>query len=485
MNIVKSDFAPRRRADPQQLGPGPTDLSLADAARAMTAGALDARTLVQATLTRLEQTESHIHAYLRHDADAALAAAEASDKRRKAGAARGPLDGVPFAVKDNMDALGFATTAASRVPQPPVTADSAIVARLRAAGAILIGKANTWEYGTGNSAVSFDLPTPPARNPWNPAHYTGGSSSGSAAAVAAGSASFSIGTDSGGSVRLPAAGCGIVGLKPTFGRISRAGIMPNCWSFDTPGPMTWTVEDAAIVYDAIAGHDAADPVSLTTDFIRTAAGLNQSIAGLRVGLIGALDDHAPSSPEISGALAKAADMLRALGATVQPLKMPLPPSRYREVATPINWSESFSIHESDYLMHRDLMGAALREKLETGMYMRAADYLAALRERRRLVIATDALFGTVDLLLLPMTPFAAPQITDDARVRAFTTASAGSPFSLTGHPALSLPVGAAPDGLPLAVQLAAGFHQEHLLLRAAHQLEQTMLQNEGKGSTHV
>ncbi|GAB3086173.1 amidase [Bordetella muralis] len=438
----------------------------------LSSGQLRATDLLQSVLARIDEVDGVIYSYLRHDREAALAAAEAAAVRASQGRRIGPLDGIPFAVKDNIYTNGLATTGGSRVPQRHDPAlHATLVARLQSAGAVLVGKLNTWEYGTGTGAVHFDLETPPARNPWDPRHFTGGSSSGSGAAVAAGTACFAIGTDTGGSVRLPAAACGVVGLKPTFGRISRHGVMPNCWSFDGPGPLTLTVEDACLVYETIAGHDAADPSSLACGVQPLLPALNDGVAGLRVGVVRRLDPADSVEPAIDEALNQACSVLRDEGAQVRDIQLPLAPADFRAIALPINRSESFSIHEQDYLEHRSLMGRALREKLEIGMYIRAADYLAALRQRRELVARMDALFSDVDVLLLPMTDRAAPALTDEQAVIDFTARSAGSPFSLTGHPAVSVPAGFNPGGLPLAVQLAAGFLQEARLMRTARVLE--------------
>lgn len=450
----------------------PVSLSVAEASRAIASGELSPEALLEAIFARIDAIDGTIHSYLSQDREGARADAAAAGRRARQGCRVGPLDGIPFAVKDNIYTANLTTTAASRVPsRHDPSLQATLVTRLQQAGAVLVGKLNTWEYGTGTGAVHFDLDAPPARNPWNPGYFTGGSSSGAGAAVAGGTAMFAVGTDTGGSVRLPAAACGVVGFKPTHGRISRHGVMPNCPSFDTPGPLALTVEDAALAYLAMSGHDALDAATLACDADDVLGTLRAGVAGLRVGVVRALGPQAPVQPAIAEAIERTCEVLRGQGAQVRDVELPLAPVEYRAVAAPVNRAESFKIHARDFHEHADKMGRALREKLEVGMRMEAAEYQAALRARRKLVAETDAVFDGVDVLLLPMTDRVAPALSDTEAVIRFTTASAGSLFSLTGNPALSLPAGFDPQGLPVAVQLAAGFLQEAMLLRVAHALE--------------
>lgn len=455
----------------------PSLLGVQEASNLIDAGVLTPIEIMNDTFARIDAIEDTIHAYLRMDREGAFQLAREATNRALTGQRLGPLDGIPFAVKDNIYTSNMETTAGSRVPQkhsPEINAT--IVSLLQQAGAILIGKLNTWEYGTGTGAVYDDLPFPIARNPWNPAYYTGGSSSGSGAAVAAGTAMFTIGTDTGGSIRLPAAGCGVVGFKPTFGHISRYGIMPNCWSFDTPGPLTVSVEDSHLIYKTLAQKDDKDSSCLPPSKEALEFDLLEDIGHLKVGIVTNLDsEKEPPQTEILEALQQAEDILCSLGVTVKKIEIPLSPSEYRNIAVPINRSESFSIHEQDFLQYRHLMGKSLRTKLEVGMYIRASDYIAALRQRNLLVHKTNKLFDEVDVVLLPITYETAPRLDDAQAVIRFTTGSVGSPFSLTGHPALSLPIAFTKDNnIPVSIQMAAGFNQEKSLLSCAHNIEKAL-----------
>ncbi len=446
-------------------------LSVAEAGRLIGARALSPVDLVEAMLARIEAVDGRLNSYILVLAERARAAARVAEAEITAGGWRGPLHGIPFGIKDNYHVAGLPTTGGSRLMQgsAPQPETATIVARLERAGAILMGKLNTWEYGTGDGQIYHDLPWPVARNPWDLARFTGGSSTGAGASVAGGTALFALGSDTGGSIRLPAAACGLQGLKPTFGRNSRAACLPNCWSLDHTGALTWTVEDQAIVLGATAGYDPRDPSSATAPVPDYRKGLHEGVRGLVIGIVRDLGDGV--DPAIRDAIEDAAARLAEAGAILRDVSLPAPLAAYQAVAWTINWAESFSIHEQDVLARRALMGRALRAKMQAGFCVRAVDYLAALRERRRLALATDALVRTVDALLLPCAFHVAPSLREPETVPAFTRDTACSVFNVTGHPALSLCTGFTAHGLPLNAQLVGRYFDEATVLRVAQAYE--------------
>lgn len=447
-------------------------LTVAEAGRHIAGGALSPVALVDAFLARIEAVDSRVHSYITVTTDRARAAAQAAERELRAGRRRGPLHGIPFAVKDNYHVAGVPTTAASRlmldyVPDATATA----VARLEQAGAILLGKLNTWELGTGSGMVTDDLPFPVARNPWDTDRLTGGSSTGAAAGVAAGTAMFALGSDTGGSIRLPAAACGVAGLKPTYGRVSRAGCLPNCWSLDHNGPLAWTVEDVALVLRAIAGEDPADPTSADAAVPDYGVPLPDGVAGLVLGVVREFGaDGTALDPRQAAAFEAMAAVLRDQGATLQEVLLPASLTEYRHASRVINWGESFSIHERDFMERRHLMGESLREKMMCGFLLRAADFIAAQRQRRSLAGATDAVMRTCDALLLPGAFHLAPRLDEPGTIPAYTADNACSVFNLTGHPAISVCTGFK-DGLPLSAQVAGRWFDEAIVLRVAQAYE--------------
>ncbi|WP_084539666.1 amidase [Azorhizobium doebereinerae] len=448
-------------------------LTVSEASRLIGSGRLSPVTLVEAFLARIDALDARLHSYITVTRERALTVAQAAEREIAAGRWKGPLHGIPFAVKDNYHVAGIPTTGGSRLMLDHVPSCTATaVARLEAAGAILLGKLNTWEYGTGNGGVYHDLPFPVARNPWDLECFTGGSSTGAGASVAAGTAMFALGSDTGGSIRLPAAACGLLGFKATFGRVSRAHCLPNCWTLDHTGPLTWTVEDNAIVMQAIAGHDPDDPSSADVPTPDYRKALHAGVKGLVVGFVRDLGPEGAALDAANAqALEDAARVLEQQGAIIREVTLPAPLAHYRTVTKVINWAESYSIHERDFLERSALMGQALREKMMSGFTVRAADYLAATRLRRTLVAATDALVRSCDALLIAGAFHVAPRFDAPDTVAPFTADTATTVFNVTGHPALTVCTGYDAGGLPLNAQIVGRFFDEATVLRVAQAYE--------------
>jgi aspartyl-tRNA(Asn)/glutamyl-tRNA(Gln) amidotransferase subunit A len=447
-------------------GPLPT---LAEASRLIASGEVSPVALTEAALERAAALNDRLAAFIEITADRARAAARRAAAEISGGRRRGPLHGIPYGLKDIYDAKGLRTTAHSRLLLDNIAAEDAeTTARLESAGMVLIGKLATHEFATGGPA--FDLPFPPARNPWNPTHFTGGSSSGSGAAVAAGILPLAMGSDTGGSIRLPAAYCGTVGLKPTWGRVSRRGVVPLCYSLDTCGPLTWTVEDAALGLQVLAGHDPRDPGSADVPVPDYRAALRRGIAGLRIGYARKFSEEAGVSGEQQAALDAVAEVLRRLGAEV--IEVALPPNdRFQAVVRTISSSEAFAIHQDDLRKRPQMYARVTRERLMLGGFVTAAQYVQAQRLRRILTAQVDALFEECDALLTAVIPGPAPLLeeTDDGPWRRAQPIS--SAFNATGQPALALPCGFAANGLPLSAQFVGRAFDEATVLRVAHAYE--------------
>jgi aspartyl-tRNA(Asn)/glutamyl-tRNA(Gln) amidotransferase subunit A len=429
--------------------------------------------ITRACLDKIRQQNASLHAFITVDEDGAMAAARRAEVALMAGHAVGPLHGIPYAVKDNYLTKTLLTTYGSRLyldHRPDF--DATLVERMNAAGAILLGKLNTFEFGTGTGEVFCDLAFPDARNPWRTTHFTGGSSTGAGAAAAAGLATITLGSDTGGSVRLPAAACGVQGLKPTYGRVSRYGILPNCYSLDVPGPLAWTVEDCARALQVLAGHDPRDPACAVAPVPDYLARLRDGVAGMRIGIV---RDLGPETELIDAAnLRGMEDMARVLqlqGAMLVDVRLPVPPQAYRQVSAIINASESFSAHEKDFLERGSEMGLSLRDKMMFGFSVRAADYIAALRRRRELAQMTQGMFESVDAVLIPGAYHVAPPFDDHAALKAFTSDTACHVFNVSGHPAISLCTGFDAAGLPTNGQIVGRWFDEATLLRVARTYE--------------
>jgi aspartyl-tRNA(Asn)/glutamyl-tRNA(Gln) amidotransferase subunit A len=449
----------------------PCFLSIAEAAALIEAKKLSPVELTRAYLDRIERLNGTLHAYVRVLHDESLAAARVAEAEILAGKWRGPLHGIPIGLKDIYDTADIPTEGGSRscLGRTP-TADAETVRLLKEAGALVLGKLTTWEFAIGGTA--FDTPFPPARNPWNTEHDPAGSSSGSGAAVAAGLCAMAMGSDTGGSIRWPAAWCGLAGLKPTYGRVSRAGIMPLSFSLDHAGPLCWTVEDAALVLQVLSRYDPSDPASTdrpVPDF-RAALG-GGDLRGVRLGIARTIFERdCVASDEMLAAFNSSVAMLRDLGAAVCDIELP-PLALYNATAFLIARGEGFAIHAKALRERPQDYGALARDRLTIGAYVRASDMVQAMRRRLMLVEATNAAMRDVDAILLPTTPDPAPRLGELAPYFGSQRPTYMRPFNLTGQPALSLCNGFDKADLPLSLQIVSRAFDEATVLRIGHAYE--------------
>jgi aspartyl-tRNA(Asn)/glutamyl-tRNA(Gln) amidotransferase subunit A len=448
----------------------PAFLGLADAASLIRAHRLSPVAYTEALLERIGRLNGRYHAFISVTPDIARAAARRAESEIAEGRWRGPLHGIPFALKDIIDFAGIPTTAHSRVLIDNVAAaDAAVTARLKAAGAIMLGKLATHEFAIGGP--SFDLPWPPAINPWGGAHFPGGSSSGSGVALAAGMLPAALGTDTGGSVRNPAAMCAITGMKPTYGLVSRRGVLPLAYSLDHVGPMTRTVRDNALLLQAIAGHDEEDPGSASVDIPDYAAALQAGVRGLTIGLVRHFyTEDMQAHPEQAAAIEAAADVLARLGAKVKEIRL-APLADYATCTRIIIRCEAYAIHRRWMAERPGDYGALARQRILDGAVMSAADYIDAQRLRARLTRRTLGAFVDIDaaLTVSGMDP---PCHIDDADACArIYPRQARQPFNVTGQPAMAVPAGFTRSGLPLSLQLVGQPFDEAMLYRIAEAYE--------------
>ncbi|MFB6440968.1 amidase [Streptomyces sp. NPDC056411] len=449
----------------------PADLTLADAAAAVREGGLSPVELTESVLERIDAVDPRLGAYATVAGEAARRAAARAEREIAAGRYRGPLHGIPFALKDIIDAAGLPTGAGSRVRAGHLAqADSTVAARLAEAGAVLLGKAHTHEFAYG-------LTTPQTRNAWDQRRVAGGSSGGSAVAVAAGEATFALGTDTGGSIRVPAALNGTVGLKPTYGLVPRHGVVPLSWSLDHVGPLTRTVRDAALVLSALTGHDPRDPAALRTPPAASLLPPDGDLTGLRIGV--PADYYFDRvTPDVEAAVRTALARMADLGAALVEVRIPM--ARYVQAT---QWGlmvpEATAYHERTLRTVPELYGPDVRVLLEAGTLVSAADHLRAQRSRTLMRRAWLDLFDRVDVLAGPTVPMTAvergrervewpdgsTESVSDAYVRLC------APANITGLPALSLPVGRDRAGLPIGMQLIGRPLDEATVLRAGHAYE--------------
>jgi aspartyl-tRNA(Asn)/glutamyl-tRNA(Gln) amidotransferase subunit A len=457
---------------PNDAAPSTTDLhflTIAEAANLIERRQLSPIALTRAFLDRIAAIDPQLNAYLLVTAEQALDQARIAEAEIMAGNYRGPMHGIPFALKDIYCTAGIRTTSHSRTRANYIPDfDATIVAKLHQAGAILLGKLATHEFAHGGP--SFDLPWPPARNPWNREHFTGGSSSGSGAGVAAGLMMGALGSDTGGSIRNPAALCGLAGLKPTYGLVSRSGVYTNSFSYDHAGPMTWSVEDCAIMLQAIAGHDPKDPASADRKVPDYRAALTDGIKGLRIGVLRHLfEQDAPIPPVAKAALEAAFDVLRGLGAVLEDTNI-RPAQVYHDVKITGAESELYAVHEPVLRTRvgdfgEDFLGRTLGALLISG-----ADYVQASRWRRVLIAEMAPLYATYDVLVTAA-PGPAPRLESWRTINFWQKASLTTPFNVLGGPALAQCIGYTPDGLPLSMQIVGRPFDDATVLRVAHAYE--------------
>jgi aspartyl-tRNA(Asn)/glutamyl-tRNA(Gln) amidotransferase subunit A len=444
-------------------------LTVAEASRRIARRELSPVELTEDCLRRIETFDSQLDSFVTLTAERARAEAKAAEAAIMTSGPRSRLHGIPYCLKDIFDTAGIRTTAMSKLLADNVpTRDSHCQEKLAAAGGVLLGKNATWEFAHGGP--SWDILFPPARNPWDRTCSPAGSSSGSAAAVAAGFAPATLGSDTGGSIRGPAAACGIAGLKPTYGLVSRRGVLPNCFSQDHAGPLAWTTEDVAILLQAIAGHDPEDPGSVDVAIPDYSAALTGSVKGLVIGVPTAwLEKEAPPSPATMAAFEAALDVFRGLGASVRPVTLP-PIEQFDDVKKTIAISELFTIHSADLRTRPELFGASLRYRIIAGGLVRAEDYIQAMRLRTDLARRLQAVLATVDVLMLP-TGEPAGKLEPVAHSSLFTRPSLTAAFNVGGNPALSVCSGFDARGLPFSLQIVGRLFEEATVLCAGNAYE--------------
>jgi aspartyl-tRNA(Asn)/glutamyl-tRNA(Gln) amidotransferase subunit A len=452
-----------------------TVTTISELAQRLRKGEISPVEVTRSCLERVERLNPSLNAFITIMAESSLAQAHTAEAEIRRGEWRGPLHGVPVALKDLIDTAGVRTTAASALYKDRIPAqDAEVVRRLRQAGAVIIGKNNLHEFAYGGSSlVSYfgDV-----RNPWDAERIAGGSSGGSAAAVAAGLTCAAIGTDTAGSIREPAALCGCVGIKPTYGRVSGRGVIPLSWSLDHAGPLTSTVVDAAILLQAIAGYDADDITSADVPVADYIAALREDAKQLRVGIPRDyfFDDL---DAEVASAMEQALRVIQSLVVEMKVVKMKdlrldVPTDRKLQAA------ESYAFHAENVAKSPELYQPETLRRIRTGEKISAAEYIQNRRELDEARCNIGAVFAEVDILVTPTTPIPAPVITElKANPEALRPAELKllrntRPFNVWGLPAISVPCGFTEKGLPIGLQIAGPHWREDLVLRLAHAYEQ-------------
>jgi aspartyl-tRNA(Asn)/glutamyl-tRNA(Gln) amidotransferase subunit A len=445
------------------------DLSIAELASLIAARTLSPVELTDALIGRVEDHDGQTHAFITRTFDLARRQAAEAEAEIAAGTHRGPLHGIPFGLKDIYDTRGILTSGHSRVFIDRIPREDATTTRkLYDAGAVLLGKLATHEMA--HAGPSFDLPWPPARNPWNLERFTGGSSTGSGAAVAAGMVPVALGSDTGGSIRGPASHCGVVGLMPTFGLVSRAGVITNSYTFDHCGPLARTVEDAALVLQALAGHDPKDAGSVARSIPSYRDALGEDLKGLRIGVLRYhWESDIPASEDVRKAMDDALDVLRRLGAELSECRV-RPLASYFDAKIIIAESEIFSVHQKNLVARPKDFGADFRSRVLPSVLFTAHDYVQATREHRRMMTEMEPLYARFDAFVTAGLG-EAPRLADYRSVSFWEKPSLLTAWNVTGQPVLELPNGFGRNGLPLGMQILGRPFGESTILRVGHAYE--------------
>ncbi|GIV95715.1 MAG: amidase [Herpetosiphonaceae bacterium] len=451
-----------------------TALSITEAARLIEQRQLSPVELTRAHLERIEQIDPAINSFITVAAEAALQQAQAAEVEIGRGQYRGPLHGIPIGLKDIFETQGLRTTAGSKFLADSIPSeDAAVVKRLKQQGAIILGKQNMHEW-----AMSVTTNNPhygACKNPWMPDCIPGGSSGGSGAALAAQLCMGSLGSDTAGSIRIPAAFCGVVGLKPTYGRVSRRGVIPLSWSLDHVGPLARRVADVALLLGAITGYDPSDPYSIDAPEDDYLAQLEGGVKGWHIALArdGFLSEAKHDDPEVAQAVEQAVSIFEQLGARVSEIALP-EAREAQQMALRIIVSDAALFHRERMEERPEDFGVDVLSALRRGASHTAVDYAQARRTQMMLRHHWGALFNTYDLIMTPTTPTTAPprEETPDSKAHRPSLVSYTAPFSLMGMPALSVPCGLSQAGLPIGLQLVAPVWTEARLLRAGYAYEQ-------------
>jgi aspartyl-tRNA(Asn)/glutamyl-tRNA(Gln) amidotransferase subunit A len=448
--------------------------SLSEIAGLIRSREVSVQELVDQQLTRLKSLEPRLNAFITVTEEDARVAAENADRKLARGESPGPLHGVPMTLKDLLWTRGVRTTSGSKVSADFVPQeDATTVARLREAGAVFLGKTNLHEFAYGISNVNPHYG--PVRNPWNEERISGGSSGGSAASLAAGIGYGSVGTDTGGSIRIPSSLCGIVGLKPTYGLVSRYGVTPLAWSLDHVGPMARNVQDVAILFDVLTGYDPKDPTSRKRKLASVSSELDEIPAELLMAVHPGyfFEDL---EPQVRKLVEAAVEDLEKLG--LERIEVSIPEIEHQGTCrNVITFAEAASYHEASLRERPEDYGPATRELLELGLLVRATEYLSAQRARRRIVEAFTEAFQGFDVLVSPTVPVPAPRIGEELLGNGEKLRPGllrlPTPFNTTGFPAISVPCGFTTEGLPVGLQLAARPFHEKRLLQVAYAYEKS------------